>query len=226
MNKRYVIIVAGGTGSRMKSKTPKQYLLLQGKPVLVHTIQTFFDYNKKINIILVLPQKDIAIWEEKISNYFPANNIKIVEGGEERFHSVKRGLSIIKTDGIVAIHDGVRPLVTKDTIERCFKGAERIGNTVPVMDIRESIRIENDNGSLPFDRKKIRLVQTPQVFDIKKLQEAYKQEYNPEFTDDASVFEKAGNTIHLVEGNKENIKITTPDDLIIAEALLKDRKSL
>lgn len=218
---RYALIVAGGSGSRMGTVIPKQFLELAGKPVLMHTIEKFRKFESSIRIIVVLPEDHIGLWHELTDKYsFPVSH-NIVSGGATRFESVKNGLQLIKSRGYVAIHDGVRPLVSRDTILRCFTEAERYGNAVPVSSPADSLRLITDQGNIPVNRHHLRLIQTPQVFDTELIIKAYQQEYSPEFTDDATLLEKTGESIRLVEGNRENIKITNPVDLIVAEALMQ-----
>jgi len=220
--KRYAIIVAGGSGKRMGTKTPKQFLLLAEKPVLMHTIEAFYNFDKEIEIIVVLPQNQINTWKGICLQYLFDIEHKIAIGGATRFESVKNGLALITEEGIVGVHDGVRPLVQKATLNRCYIEAGAYGTAVPVSDSKESVRIIDENGqSHAIDRATVRMVQTPQVFKTKILKEAYQQPFQPSFTDDASVVEAAGYTIHLSNGNRENIKITTPDDMLYAEALIK-----
>ena len=223
--KKVVIIVAGGRGKRMKSDTLKQFLPIYGFPVLMHTVKKFYRHDNSIRIIIVLPKTQIKLWKKLCRDYKFKYGHEIVQGGVTRFHSVKNGLSKIKgEDWLVAIHDGVRPLVSLDTIRRCFKKATTSGNAVPAIEIPESMREIDKSGNRPADRSKFKLIQTPQVFHVKFLKEAFKQGYKPAFTDDASVVESMGHAINLVEGNKENIKITTPSDLLVAESYLKKIK--
>jgi 2-C-methyl-D-erythritol 4-phosphate cytidylyltransferase len=220
MNK-YVIIVAGGKGLRMGGDLPKQFIPLKGKPVLMHTLNTFHKWNPLAELILVIPKEHESYWNIlcKELNYNVLH--KIVYGGETRFHSVQSGLKEIKSEGLVAVHDGVRPFVTSEVITACFSAAERNGAAIPVVPMIESVReIINEDESESFDREKIRIVQTPQVFKTHILKEAYQQSYNKDITDDASLVQAAGYKIHLVAGNRENIKITTPLDLIWAENIL------
>ncbi len=222
---KVVIIVAGGRGKRMKSDIPKQFLPIFGFPILMHTIKKFYRHDNSINIIIVLPKTQIKAWKKLCRDYKFTIDHNIVQGGITRFHSVKNGLSKIKgEDRIVAIHDGVRPLVSLETIRRCFKKAASSGNAVPAIEIPESLRIIDNGRNTPADRSRYRLIQTPQVFQFRLLKEAFKQNYTPEFTDDASVVESMGHSIYLVDGNKENIKITTPSDLLVAESYLKKIK--
>lgn len=221
-----VIIVAGGIGTRMQADMPKQFMELCGKPILMHSIMAFAGIDKDIQVVVVLPKSQINYWQELCRRYTFTIPHRIAKGGETRFHSVKNGLALLSGEGLVAVHDGVRPLVSCQTVDRCFLMAERHGNAVPVVQVIDSVREVPGNGkSRVVDRSKLRLVQTPQVFDIVLLKKAYEQEYTSVFTDDASVFEEAGYTICLTEGNVENIKITTPHDLLIAGAFLKANAS-
>jgi 2-C-methyl-D-erythritol 4-phosphate cytidylyltransferase len=214
------IVVAGGKGLRMQSDIPKQFIELQGKPVLMRTLEVFHHYNSSIRLILVLPSVQIDFWKELCAKYSFNIFHQIVAGGETRYDSVKNGLAAIQDSGLVAVHDGVRPFVTIQTIARCFHEAEKYGSAIPVMDPEESIRQITETGSQSVDRKAYRLVQTPQVFKSEMLKKAYEQDYSPLFTDDASVVEAMGEKIKLVDGNRENIKITTAFDLRIAETIL------
>lgn len=216
-----VIIVAGGSGKRMGTDVPKQFLLLKSKPVLMHTISCFYNYDNKMKIIVVLPKEHISVWMQLCVEHNFNIKHQITEGGSERFYSVKNGLEKINNNGIVAIHDGVRPLVSKETIARCLKKADETGAAIPVMPVVESLRkIEGEN-SIAVNRAEFVSVQTPQCFNIDLLKKAYQQEFTLSFTDDASVVEKFGHQVSLVQGNIENIKITSPQDLILAEYLLK-----
>jgi 2-C-methyl-D-erythritol 4-phosphate cytidylyltransferase len=217
----YVIIVAGGTGQRFGSSIPKQFLLMKGKPILMRTIEVFTAFDSSINVIITLPPDFIEFWQSLCRQYNFEISHKIVEGGHTRFHSVKNGLSKVQKGGIVAVHDAVRPLVSKDVIDRCFETARIKGNAIPVVSVIDSLRVQTENGSKMVERDKYLQVQTPQVFDSTMLLEAYNTDYSPEFTDDASVVEKMNKEVFLVEGNRENIKITSQSDLIIAEALLQ-----
>ena len=215
----YALIVAGGSGKRMGTVIPKQFLELSGKPILMRTIERFLSFDASIKIIIVLPEGQMGYWEElriKHSFLIPCTALK---GGSARFYSVKNGLEEIEDNSLVAIHDGVRPLVSIDTIKRCFDAAQKFGNAVPVISPADSIRMITEQGNMPVNRQYLRIIQTPQVFDSKLIKKAYLQQYSPEFTDDASLLEKTGEAIHLVEGNRENLKITNPGDLAVAEAL-------
>jgi 2-C-methyl-D-erythritol 4-phosphate cytidylyltransferase len=219
---RTVIIVAGGKGLRMNADIPKQFIAVSGKPVLMHTIEVFRRFDAAMSIIVVLPREQFSFWDELCRRYNFAVSYKLAEGGESRFYSVKNGLELVSEVSLVAVHDGVRPLVSAEAIERCFAAAEKSGAAIPVVDMVESIRQLTGNGSVAVDRAAYRVVQTPQVFDAPLLREAYDQEFSALFTDDASVVEAFGAKIQLVEGNRENIKITTAMDLKIAEALLPE----
>jgi 2-C-methyl-D-erythritol 4-phosphate cytidylyltransferase len=219
--KKYVIIVAGGTGSRMLTDIPKQFLSINGKPLLFHTIKCFDNFIKGIPIILVLPEPYVDYWKsitKKNDFYF---SHQITRGGDTRFHSVKNGLDLITESGLIAIHDGVRPLVSKETLQRVFLKAEKDGNAIPAIPINESMRKIEFDISTHVNRENYRLIQTPQCFHSDLIKKAYEQEFKEKFTDDASVLEALGIKINLVEGNQENIKITLPCDLKYAEALLK-----
>ena len=216
-----VIIAAGGSGNRMDSDVPKQFLLLNGKPVLMHTIERFFIYDKNIEIVVVLPEFQIDYWEKlKQKHNFTISHI-IAKGGNTRFQSVKNGLEMINTDGLTAVHDAVRPFVSIETINNCFKTAAEKDSAIPVVELVESLRFISGDGNISCNRQSYRLVQTPQVFNTLLLKKAYQQPYSDHFTDDASVMEKFGIKISLVNGNVENIKITTPLDLILGEKILE-----
>jgi 2-C-methyl-D-erythritol 4-phosphate cytidylyltransferase len=220
MNTQYVVIVAGGSGSRMKSSLAKQFIELAGKPILMRTIEVFYRFNPAIKIAVVLPRDQISFWKELCQKHGFLIDHEIIEGGETRFHSVKNGLSAVSEDGLVAIHDGVRPLVSLETINRCFEKASGLGNAVPCIPVYESVRSVHGETSSIIDRKNLRLIQTPQIFSNSLIKEAYKQAADADFTDDASVLERMGYVVHLVEGNRENIKITDPLDLAFAEHFL------
>ncbi len=223
---KYIIIVAGGKGSRFKSEVPKQFIELVNQPILMHTINVFYSYDNHIEIIVVLPDEQIEYWKNLCQTYHFKIQHQIVKGGEFRFNSVKNGLTLVKPNGLVGIHDGVRPLVDKDTIGKCYELAEKDGNAVPVVDLVDSVReINSDGYSFMVDRSKYRLIQTPQVFKTELILKAFEQKFNPAFTDDASVLEAINpGSIKLVYGNKQNIKITTSEDLVYAETILKNRK--
>lgn len=218
----HVIIVAGGKGLRMGSDIPKQFIPVGGKPVLMHTIDAFYKYDAGINVILVLPVTQQVYWKQLCAEYNFARDYKLVDGGETRFHSVKNGLDLItgQQGDLIAVHDGVRPFVSMRVIEACYNTAACEEAVVPVVDIVETVRRLSASGSCTVNRDDYKLVQTPQVFTLPLLKRAYEQEYTASFTDDASVVEAMGVKVALVSGNRENIKITTPFDLKIANALL------
>jgi 2-C-methyl-D-erythritol 4-phosphate cytidylyltransferase len=216
-----VIIVAGGIGKRMHTETPKQFLQISGKPILLHTLEKFYNFSKDAKIIVVLPKPFIEFWKSLCKKHVCSINHQLVEGGETRFHSVKNGLNHITQNSLVAVHDGVRPLVNNNTLENVISKAQNSGNAIPVVKINESLRIIEEEHSSPVNRLNYRLVQTPQCFHSDLILKAYNQEFNESFTDDASVVEALGVKINLVEGNYENIKITRPVDLKFAEAFIK-----
>jgi len=218
--KLYAVIVAGGIGTRMGTDIPKQFLELAGKPVLMHTIERFLTFSNSIHIITVLPGEYLEFWDQLKKKYTFTQPHIIVRGGETRFISVRNGLEYVDDDALVAVHDAVRPLVSIGTIKRCFETAGEYGNAIPVISPSDTLRIVNEENSKPVDRLLVKQIQTPQVFHSRLLKKAYCQSYLPEFTDDATVLEKTGEKIRLVDGNRENIKITNPEDLIIAEHLL------
>lgn len=218
---QYVLIVAGGKGLRMNNELPKQFITLNGKPILMYTLEAFYTYNSDIRIILVLPSTQRDYWSRLCEELHFSLPHMIVDGGESRFHSVKNGLAMVKEPGLVAVHDGVRPFVSQTVISHCFEMAQQKRAVIPVLDSIDTIRQLVDGGSVTVDRNIYKTVQTPQVFESELLQEAYCQEYNTSFTDDASVVEAMGVQVFLVPGNRENIKITTPFDLKIATALLE-----
>lgn len=220
---RYAILVAGGKGLRMGSDIPKQFLPLRGRPVLMHTIDVFRRTYPDIHIILVLPREQQDYWRQLCGQHGYDVELCVADGGETRFHSVRNGLSQIPDDarGVVGVHDGVRPFVSPETIRRCYEAAEEFGAVVPVVPVVETVRqLLADGSSMTVDRNAYRLVQTPQTFDIQLLKKAYGQPFDPFFTDDASVVEAMGHPIKLVEGNNENIKLTNPADLKLAEGMV------
>jgi 2-C-methyl-D-erythritol 4-phosphate cytidylyltransferase len=257
--KRYCIIVAGGSGRRMKASLPKQFLLLAGRPVLMHTVERFSTFDPLMSIILVLPAEHHALWRQLCTEHsFGVSHI-VVAGGEERFYSVKAGLDWVAADmkgaareqpvpgdagaagmeavsgygttgagsneiqgaddTLIAIHDGVRPLVSHDTIWRCFSDAGEFGNAIPFIEPADSVRVLDGDDSRPVQRSVVRLIQTPQVFRGSVIIKAYEKEFDASFTDDATVAEADGIKIHLTHGNRENLKITTPEDLAVAATL-------
>lgn len=218
--KKYVVIVAGGKGLRMGGDVPKQFLPVKGKPVLMRTLEAFHAYDAAIRLIVVLPADQQAYWKQLCQKYGFTLPHQVADGGETRFHSVKNGLALVEEDALVGVHDGVRPFVSPDVIAECYRSAEEKGAAIPVVDIVETIRrISEDGGSETVPRDRYKLVQTPQVFRASLLKQAYAQPYVPAFTDDASVVEALGHRVELVRGNRENIKLTTPFDLKLAEML-------
>lgn len=220
----YIIIVAGGKGTRMGGNMPKQFLPVGGKPVLMHTIERFYEYSHELNIIVVLHHDMQDYWQQLCQEYHFDIPHKIADGGATRFESSKNGLALIPEgeDGVVGFHDGVRPFVSTEVIARCYDTAHEEYTAVPVMPVVETLRHvdDRDGSSFTVDRKMYRAVQTPQVFDISLAKQAFNQPDRPTFTDDASVIESLGVRVNTVEGNRENIKLTTPFDLKIAEILI------
>ena len=217
----YVIIVAGGKGLRMGSDIPKQFLPIGGKPVLMRTLERFREYSPTLKIILVLPKAQQDYWRQLCADYHFNVEYQLADGGETRFHSVQHGLALIPddTEGVVGVHDGVRPFPSIDVIRNCYEKARTAKAVIPVIPVVETVRKLSNSASVTVPRGEYRLVQTPQCFDIQLLKAANRQPYNDGFTDDASVVEAFGFDITLVDGNRENIKITTPYDLKIAEVL-------
>jgi 2-C-methyl-D-erythritol 4-phosphate cytidylyltransferase len=230
-SQEYAIIVAGGKGTRIKSALPKQFLELNGLPILMHTINAFQRYSKNIILILVLPEDDFETWSSLCTKHNFTAKLILQKGGETRFESVKNGLEKIDSDaslpdrqGLVAIHDGVRPLVSEDIIGASYRLAAVHKTAVAAVRLKESIRITDQDNTKAVDRSKFRLIQTPQTFEVALIKKAYQIKDDPSLTDDASVVERTGQVISLFEGSYENIKITTPEDLIVAKALLNARK--
>lgn len=203
----------------MSADLPKQFLPLRGRPLLFHSIFAFREAYADIRIILVLPENQIDFWRSLAHQYNLHSADEVIAGGETRFHSVKNGLSIACED-LIAVHDGARPLVTSRLIRRVFETAEKTGSAIPVIPVNESLRIVDHSGSRPIDRSAIRIVQTPQVFNRELLLHAYQSSYRPEFTDDATVVENSGIPVTLTNGESDNIKITVPADLTLADALM------
>jgi 2-C-methyl-D-erythritol 4-phosphate cytidylyltransferase len=223
--REYALIVAGGKGTRIKSKIPKQFIDLAGKPVLMHTIQAFLSYSPTLQLILVLPVDDFETWRRLCDQHQFHPPVILQSGGDTRFQSVKNGLAKIDGEGLVAIHDGVRPLVSPDIIGASFRLAAVHQSAVAAVRLKESIRITDQDNTKAVDRSRFRLIQTPQTFVVSVIKKAYEQKEDPGFTDDASVAERQGLVISLFEGSYENIKITTPDDLLVAGALLRSRQA-
>lgn len=220
--KKYAIIVAGGSGQRMLSAVPKQFLLLQGKPILYHTLQAFYEADASTELIIVLPADQFNTWKSLISD-LPTISHRLVAGGNSRYQSSQNAIQTLSEEGLVAIHDGVRPLIEPSLISASFLEAAKKGNAVLAVASKDSVRFYSaEKGSFEhLNRETIRLIQTPQIFSVKDLKEAFKQPYSDDFTDDARVVEALGIHINLVEGSYKNIKITTPEDLVLAEVLLK-----
>lgn len=220
----YALIVAGGKGTRMKSAVPKQFIELKGLPILMHTLNAFYRYSAKIKIVLVLPEDDFPVWTSLCAKHNFNRPHVLARGGDSRFQSVKNGLQQIEENGLVAIHDGVRPLVSEDLISASFRLAAVHQSAVAAVRLKESIRITDQDNTKAVDRSKFRLIQTPQTFKTDLIKNAYTIKEDPSLTDDASVAERAGHVISLFEGSYENLKVTTPEDLIVAEALLAHRE--
>jgi 2-C-methyl-D-erythritol 4-phosphate cytidylyltransferase len=222
MSQYSIIITAGGIGKRMGGKLPKQFILVQGKPILMHTLEVFHAYDSTAQLIITLPNEWVAYWEELVHERNCIIPHELVDGGTERYHSIKNALSICKGE-FIAVHDGVRPLVNHQTIQNCFDAVREKGQVIPVVSVKESLRMLFDDTSKAVPRANYCLVQTPQVFKAEILKTAYEREFHAVITDDASLVEEAGYPITLVEGNEENIKITTQFDLKIAElSILKN----
>ncbi len=224
---KYAIIVAGGTGSRMGSNTPKQFLLLNDKPILYYTLKVFLEAYEDIQIILVLPEEYTDLGREIMDAYFDYSRIQITSGGETRFHSVKNGLALTDKESVIFVHDAVRCLVTRELIYRCFENALKTGSAVPAVGSKDSVRLlnEEENDNEVLDRSRVVFIQTPQTFHSRILIPAFEIDYKERFTDEATVVEAFGLKISLVEGEENNIKITHPVDLFIAEKLLAERKN-
>ena len=235
-NEEFVIIVAGGKGLRMGGDIPKQFLPIGGKPILMRTLERFRAYSETLQIILVLPEAQQDYWQELCKQYEFQVDYQIANGGQTRFHSVQNGLALVPDDaeGVVGVHDGVRPFPSIEVITRCYETARQTKAVIPVIPVVETVRQilpsnqSNPNAvsnpsSITVPRDQYRLVQTPQTFDIQLLKAANRQPYNDGFTDDASVVESYGHPITLVEGNRENIKITTPYDITVAEAIINSQ---
>lgn len=225
MSKDHVIIVAGGTGSRMRSDIPKQFLKIKGTPIIVLSVQQFLRYDPHIQVVIAVHKDFKKHLEKLLASCFPKNNIQIVLGGETRFHSVKNALDLVPaSNAVVGIHDAARPFVAVNVIKNCYDLAAKKGNAIPAITLFESIRQVNDKGNKAVDRNQFKVIQTPQCFKIKLIKKAFTKKYSTKFTDDATVLESIGEKINLVEGNFENIKITNPNDLLIAKAYSKHDK--
>jgi 2-C-methyl-D-erythritol 4-phosphate cytidylyltransferase len=221
--KEYAIVVAGGKGTRIRSTVPKQYLELCGLPVLMHTLNAFYRYSQNITVILVLPKDDMQLWIELCRQHNFSKPYILEAGGDTRFQSVRNGLQRITGEGLVAIHDGVRPLVSEDIIAASFRLAAVHQSAVASVRLKESIRMTDQDKTRTMDRSRFRMIQTPQTFLVSLIRDAYQVREKEILTDDASVAELAGHAISLFEGSYENLKITTAEDLVVAEALLKAR---
>jgi 2-C-methyl-D-erythritol 4-phosphate cytidylyltransferase len=220
--KKYAVIVAGGAGLRMGGTLPKQFLLLKDKPVLYYSIKTFLEAYPDLQVILVLPVDYTDMGQEIIDAWFDKERIRITAGGETRFHSVQNGLSLITEESVIFVHDGVRCLLSKELIHRCYRQAVETGTAIPAIPSKDSIRLLTDEGNEAFDRNKVMLIQTPQTFHSKILIPAFQIDYKDKFTDEATVVEAFGMKVSLVEGEERNIKITRPVDIVIAEQLLNE----
>lgn len=218
--KKFAVLVAGGSGTRMNTELPKQFLSVNERPVLYYSIKSFLEAFDDIHIILVLPQDYVGLGNEIVSSYFANKNILITVGGSSRFHSVKNGLNKVEGDSVVFVHDAVRCLVSSDLIVRCYYQAFELGSAIPAINSKDSIRIVEDGVNRTVNRSDIRLIQTPQVFKSDILLKAYEVPYQDTFTDEASVVEHSGHKVELIEGEINNIKITFPIDIVIAEKLL------
>ncbi|AKQ46808.1 2-C-methyl-D-erythritol 4-phosphate cytidylyltransferase [Rufibacter radiotolerans] len=225
--KKYAIIVAGGSGSRMQAAQPKQFLPIGGEPVLMHTLRRFHAFDPTMPLVLVLPQAEVKTWQGLCGDYSFTLPHQVVVGGTSRFQSVKNGLAALdqEQDGVVAVHDGVRPFVDNAILQAAYNKAFAQGTAVVAVSLKDSIRRVRGGSSKAVDRSAYRLVQTPQCFRLPLLRRAYAQPESPLFTDDASVVERFGHKIHLVEGSFKNIKLTTPEDLLLAEAFLQQEKN-
>lgn len=223
---KFVLVVAGGKGNRMNSAIPKQFIPVHHKPILMHTLQKFRDYEAKMKIILVLPSEHIKLWKDLCIEFRFDLEHQIVRGGKERFYSVKNGLKMIPMDALVLIHDGVRPLVSHETIDRVSEMALKTGNAIPCIKVNDSMRKISKENSKIVNRDEYRLIQTPQGFHASLIKHAYDKKIRKSFTDDASVLEAFGIKINLVEGNYGNIKITQPIDITIAESMISSELPL
>lgn len=221
--RKYAVIVAGGKGTRMGSAVPKQFLPFLGKPLLCHAIEAFAQAIPGIQLILVLPKEELDSAQTVLRSYLSNIKVTTVAGGETRFNSVQNGLKMINNDGIVFVHDGVRPLVSQQLIMTCYEQAMEKGSAVPFIPANESMRIMEGDRSRPLDREKLVIIQTPQTFKTDIILPAFRQEFNAMFTDEATVVEASGASVNLIPGARDNIKITTPEDMMVAEVLLKAR---
>ncbi len=221
--KKFALIVAAGSGTRMGSPVPKQFLLLHQKPLFVHTMLAFLETFADLKVVLVLPAGHLQTGNEHLAQWVSADRYAVATGGETRFHSVQRGLQLVDDDSICFVHDAVRCMVSAQLIIRCYETALAKGNAIPAIPPTDSLRIETAGGTQTLDRSKVKLIQTPQTFESGLLKKAFAQSYDQSFTDEASVVEKTGSPIYLVDGESTNIKITTPLDMIVAGKLLEGR---
>lgn len=218
---QYLIIVAGGTGSRMQNERPKQFINIHGKEIILHTLKKFIAYNKNINVIIATGKDFVKHVTDLVAQH--AINAAVVEGGNTRYESVKNALNVLPDiNSVVAIHDAARPMVSVETIKKCFEVAEQKGNAIPAVSLNESIREVNGENNKAVNRNNYKIIQTPQCFRVSEIKKAFELPYNETFTDDASVLEAAGGKINLIEGNEENFKITLPKDLEIAKLFLNE----
>lgn len=224
--KKFAVIVAGGSGQRMGTSIPKQFLLLQGKPLLGYSLQVFLQAFDDLQIILVVPGDNLTAGERLAKELDGGTRIRVITGGSTRFHSVQNGLAYVTTPSIVFVHDGVRCLVSADLIRRCYTQALEKGSAIPAVAATDSIRVIEGAGHLVMDRTQVRIIQTPQTFRSELLLTAFQRDYTDSFTDEATVVEASGNEVFLIEGEYTNIKITRPVDLLVAERILADRSSL
>lgn len=221
--KEYALIVAGGKGTRIKSSLPKQFIEINGKPILLHTLEAFYRYSEKVSVVLVLPEDDFGLWEMICKKFNFNKPLLLQKGGDTRFQSVRNGLDQMSGEGLVAIHDGVRPLVSEDIIGASFRLAAIHQCAVAAVRLKESIRMTDQDNTKAMDRSRFRMIQTPQTFNLQLIKKAYRMKEDPSLTDDASVAEREGHIISLFEGSYENIKVTTAEDLVIAESLMRNR---
>lgn len=224
--KKYAVIVAGGSGQRMGAAIPKQFLLLQGKPLLWYSVQTFLHTYEDLAVILVLPADKLAEGEQLARELDAVARISVTAGGKTRFHSVQNGLALVNSPSIVFVHDGVRCLISPELIHRCYAQALEKGSAVPAVAATDSIRIVAEHGHTVADRNRVRIIQTPQTFQSEILLPAFEQDFDESFTDEATVVEASGSPVFLIEGEYSNIKITRPVDLLVAEKILAERSSL
>jgi 2-C-methyl-D-erythritol 4-phosphate cytidylyltransferase len=218
--KKYAVIVAGGSGSRMGATVPKQFLLLKDKPVLWYTLETFLGAYEDMEVVLVVPAGHVEAAKDVVGATRAPERVTLTVGGDTRFHSVRKGLEMIREESVVFVQDGVRCLTSTELVRRCYEQTVKLGSAIPVVSSKDSVRLVNGDGSVVVDRSLVKLVQTPQTFLSSILLPSYRVDYRAEFTDEATVVEASGHPVHLVEGEVNNIKITTPVDLLVAEKLL------